>query len=392
MGGIRALATGIVVAIVGFFSSFPIFLAGVEAMGASAAQASSALMAGGLAMAVAGIVLALWTRTPASCAWSTPGAALLAGSGADAAGFSGAVGAFVVAGLLVVIAGFWRPLVRLAQSIPGPITLAMLAGVLLPICFAPFRALSEAPVVGCAILGTWFLVSRLSRLFAVPATVLVTLGLVIWWNGTLPLPDHVMTAPVWVTPSFSLQAVISLAIPLFIVTMATQNIPGVAVLKANGYTPNPGPMFATVGALSVITAPFGAIATNLAAITAAMCSDDDAHPDPAQRYWAAVWAGLFYAVFSVFAAVVTFVAAAAPPMAMAALAGVALLPVFINSMATAVTAPDTREAAMLTFVITASGLSLFGIGGAVWGLIAGSAVHLVQVWRQARSTSTDPTE
>lgn len=378
MGGIQAIATGIAVAIVGFFSSFPIFLAGVEAMGATPDQASSALMAGGLAMAAAGVILALWFKAPASCAWSTPGAALLAGSAADAKGFSGAVGAFLIAGALVVVAGFWKPLVRLAQSIPGPITLGMLAGVLLPICFAPFRALAEQPVVAGVTLATWFVVSRFSRLFAVPATVLATLALVIWWNGTLPLPDHVLTPPVWVTPTFSVAGLIGLALPLFIVTMATQNIPGVAVLKANGYTPPTGPMFVTVGAASILTAPFGAIATNLAAITAAMCSDENAHRDPAQRYWAAVWAGVFYALFSVFAAVVTFVAASAPPLAMASLAGVALLPVFINSATVALKDEDTREAAALTFVITASGLTLFGIGGAVWGLVAGCAVHLLK--------------
>ncbi|WP_349539656.1 benzoate/H(+) symporter BenE family transporter [Sagittula sp. NFXS13] len=382
MGGIQALATGFVVAIVGFFSSFPIFLAGVEAMGATAPQASSALMAGGVAMGLSGIVLALWFKAPASCAWSTPGAALLAGSAADAAGFSGAVGAFLIAGALVVVAGFWKPLVRLAQAIPGPITLAMLSGVLLPICFAPFRALAEAPVVGAVILLTWFGVSRVSRLFAVPATVLAAVALVIWWNGTLPMPDHILTPPVWVTPTFSLSALIGLALPLFIVTMATQNVPGVAVLKTNGYTPPTGKMFVTVGAASILTAPFGAIANNLAAITAAMCSDENAHPDKAQRYWAAVWAGLFYVLFSVFAAVVTFVAASAPPMTMSALAGVALLPVFMTSASAALKDEDTREAAALTFVLTASGLTLFGIGSAVWGLLLGSLVHMLNVWRR----------
>lgn len=382
MGGVSALSTGIVVAIVGFFSSFPIFLAGVEAMGATPAQASSALMAGGLAMAVSGIVLALWTRTPASCAWSTPGAALLAGSTAATEGFSGAVGAFLIAGVLVVIAGFWKPLVRLAQAIPGPITLAMLAGVLLPICFAPFRALAEAPVVGIVILSTWFAVSRVSRLFAVPATVLAALALVVWHNGTLPMPDHVLTPPVWVTPTFSLASLIGLAVPLFIVTMATQNIPGVAVLKANGFTPPPGPMFVTVGVASILTAPFGAIATNLAAITAALCSDENAHPVKEMRFWAAVWAGLFYALFSIFAALVTFVAASAPPMTMAALAGVALVPVFINSATAALKEDATREAAALTFVLTASGLSFLGIGSAVWGLLVGCLIHLLTLWKR----------
>ncbi|SPF79843.1 benzoate/H(+) symporter BenE family transporter [Pseudoprimorskyibacter insulae] len=371
MGGIQALATGIVVAIVGFFSSFPIFLAGVEAMGATEAQAASALMAGAIAMGVAGIGLALWRKIPASCAWSTPGAALLAASVPDQHGFAGAVGAFLVAGALVVLSGLWRPLVRLAQAVPGPITQAMLAGVLLPICLAPFRFLPETPVVALVILLTWFIVGRFSRLFAVPAAVLATLALTYLELGHIPVPDHALTAPVWVTPAISLSGLISLALPLFIVTMATQNMPGISVLKSNGYAPSTGPFFVTVGAISILSAPFGAIQTNLAAITAAMCAGDSAHPDKAQRYWAAVWAGILYVLFGIFAAVVTYVASQAPLHAMEILAGVALIGVFTNSAAAAWKEDATREAAALTFVITASGLTLWGIGGAVWGLLAG---------------------
>lgn len=377
MGGAQAFSTGLVVAIVGFFSSFPIFLAGVENMGATGPQAASALMAGALAMGVAGIALSLWYKVPASCAWSTPGAALLAASAPVAAGFSDAVGAFAIAGALTVLAGFWKPLVRLAQAVPGAITQGMLAGVLMPICFVPFRSVGDAPQVALPILLTWFVVSRLSRPFAVPAAVVTTLILVIWHNGTVPVPDHVLTRPVWITPSFSLSALISLAVPLFIVTMATQNMPGVSVLKSNGYTPPPGPLFASVGAISVLSAPFGAIQTNMAAITAAMCSDPSAHPDASQRYWAAVWSGMFYCVLGVFAALVTFVAAAAPPLAMACLAGVALFGVFMNSAAGALAPTDTREAAAITFLITASGLTVFGIGAAVWGLLAGGLVHVL---------------
>lgn len=375
MGGTQPLATGIVVAIVGFFSSFPIFLAGVNAMGASEAEAASALMAGAIAMAVGGIVLALWKKIPASCAWSTPGAALLAASAPDPAGFSGAVGAFVIAGALVMLAGIWRPLVRLAQAVPAPVTQAMLAGVLLPICFAPFQALGQEPVVAGVVLLTWFIVGRFSRLFAVPVTVLAVLGLVLWHNGgAIPLPDHLLTKPVWITPSFSLAGVIGLALPLFLVTMATQNIPGIAVLKANGFTPDTGPMFTSVGILSVLSAPFGAIQTNLAAITAAMCADEGAHRDKDQRYWAAVWAGLFYLMFGIFAAAVTYIAAAAPPLTMVSLAGVALFGVFTNSAAAAWRDESHREAAAITFVITASGLTLWGIGGAVWGLLVGCLI------------------
>lgn len=372
--------TGLVVAVVGFFSSFPIFLQGVLAMGATPAQASSALMAGAISMGLAGIVLSLWLKIPASVAWSTPGVAFLAVSAPDSAGFAGAVGAFVVAGVLSVIAGFWKPLARLAGSIPAPITMAMLSGVLLPICFVPFQALGEMPMVALPIMLTWYVVGRFSRLFAVPAAVAATLVLVVLHNGGgLPALDHMLTQPVFVMPVFSVSAALGLGLPLFIVTMATQNIPGVSVLRANNYHPPAGRMFATVGTFSILSAPFGAAATCVAAITAAMCCDENAHPDPAQRYMAAVWGGVFYCLFGVLAAFVTHVAGLAPPLAMATLAGVALFNVFAGSASAALKDDDTREAAALTFVATASGVSLFGLGGAVWGLAIGCIVHLVKL-------------
>lgn len=371
---------GLVVAVVGFFSSFPIFLQGVLAMGATPAQASSALMAGAVSMGLAGIVLSLWLKVPASVAWSTPGVAFLAVSAPDSAGFAGAVGAFVVAGVLSVIAGFWKPLARLAASIPAPITMAMLSGVLLPICFAPFQALGDMPQVALPIILTWYVVGRFSRLFAVPAAVVATLVLVAIHNGGgLPMPDQLLTQPVFVMPVFSLSAVLGLGVPLFIVTMATQNVPGVSVLKANNYHPPAGRMFATVGVFSILSAPFGAVATCVAAITAAMCCDETAHRDPAQRYMAAVWGGVFYCLFGVLAAAVTHIAGLAPSMAMASLAGVALFNVFAGSASAALKDERTREAAALTFVATASGVSIFGLGGAVWGLLIGCVVHLIKL-------------
>ncbi|SMX29675.1 Inner membrane protein YdcO [Pelagimonas phthalicica] len=370
--------TGLVVAIVGFFSSFPIFLAGVEAMGASPTQAASAVMAGSISMGLAAIVLSLRYRVPASVAWSTPGAAFLAVSAPDAAGFAGAVGAFIIAGVLGVISGFWKPLARLAAAIPAPITMAMLSGVLLSICLVPFKALPDAPMVALPIIVTWFIVGRFSRLFAVPAAVVTLFLLVLWHNSGLPQIDTVVTDPVFVWPVFSLSAALGLGVPLFIVTMATQNLPGVSVLRANGYEPPAGRLFATVGAFSVLSAPWGAASTCVAAITAAMCCDENAHPDKSQRYMAAVWAGVFYCVFGVFAAGVTNLAGLAPPLAMGVLAGVALFNVFANSAAAAISAEETREEAALTFVVTASGITLFGLGAAVWGLLIGCLVHVIK--------------
>ncbi|MCT4556665.1 MAG: benzoate/H(+) symporter BenE family transporter [Pelagimonas sp.] len=370
--------TGLVVAIVGFFSSFPIFLQGVTTMGANPDQAASALMAGAISRGLAGIVLALWQKMPISVAWSTPGVALLAVSAPDPAGFSAAIGAFVLAGGLTVLAGFWPALARLAKSIPAPITQAMLAGVLLAICLEPFRVLATAPQVALPILGVWFITSRFSRLFAVPAAVLMTLALIVLDNNGLTAPPQVLTAPVLTLPSFSFSALIGLGVPLFLVTMATQNVPGISVLRANGYEPPAGPMFASVGVFSLLSAPFGAAQTCLAAITAAMCSDETVHPDPAQRYMAAVWAGLFYCIFGLFAALVTHVAGLAPEGSVATLAGLALFSVFNGSATAALKDEETREASVLTFLITASGVTILGLGGAVWGLVLGCFVTWLQ--------------
>ncbi|MCH2093645.1 MAG: benzoate/H(+) symporter BenE family transporter [Rhodobacteraceae bacterium] len=376
--------TGLVVAIVGFFSSFPIFLAGVSAMGAEGDMAASALMSGAVSMGLAGLGLSLWFKIPASVAWSTPGVALLAISSPDPAGFPAAVGAFMFAGALTVVAGLWPPLGRLAHAIPTALTQAMLAGVLFSICIGPFRALQDAPQIALPLLLTWFLVGRFTRLMAVPATVVVAVALILIVNGgALSAPEHIVTRPVLVWPVLSWPALIGLGLPLFIVTMATQNIPGLSVLKANGYRPNTKSMFGTVGVFSILSAPFGAAATCVAAITAAMCTSDDAHPDPAQRYLAAVWAGVFYCLLGLFAGVMTHVASVAPDAVLPVLAGLALLPVFMASASEAWQDGTTREAAVITFLMTASGVTFLGLGAAVWGLIAGGGVHVVQRWRRA---------
>ncbi len=379
MPPIQTVSTGFVVAMVGFFSSFPIVLQGVSAVGAGPDQAASALMAAALAMGLAGIVLGLATRMPASVAWSTPGAALLAVTAPVEAGFAGAVAGFLVAGALTVVSGLWRPLGRLAAGIPAPLAQAMLGGVLLPLVIVPVRALAETPLVIAPILATWFILGRFSRLLAVPGAVAAAAVTVLAYGdmSAFAAPGWV-TRPVWVTPEFSLAAVLGIGLPLYVVTMATQNVPGLAVMRAHGYAPEPGPLLTAVGGFSVLSAPLGAPQTCLAAITAAMCADEDSHPDPAQRYWSAVMAGVFYCVLGVFAGAITAFAGLAPPMVMASVAGVALLSVFANATAAALGDADYREAAVITFVVTASGVTVFGLGGAVWGLVAGGVTQLVK--------------
>ena len=376
---LQNVTTGAMVAIVGVFSSFPIVLQGLTAVGASPEQAGAGLAAAAISMAIAGIVLAWWRREPVSCAWSTPAVALLAVSQPLADGFAGAVAAFIVAGGLITLAGLWPALARLVTSVPTALAQAMLAGVLAGLCMAPFRGLAEAPEVALPILLSWFVVGRVKRILAVPAAVLAAFGVTLWAHDfSLPMTGGWMSHPVWVSPVFSLEAILSLGVPLFVVTMATQNIPAVAVLRSFGYTPPPGPLLAGVGGISLLTAPFGNPATCLAAITASMCANADSHPDPSRRYWSAVMAGVFYSLFGFFAVAVTAVAALAPPMTLQVLAGVALLPVFASSASGALQAEQSREGAAVTFLVTASGITLWGLGAAVWGLVLGGIVLAVR--------------
>jgi benzoate membrane transport protein len=381
----QAFAAGLLAAFVGFASSFAVIIQGLTAVGASQAEAASGLMALSLSMGLCAIILSLRSRQPISIAWSTPGAALLAATAMPVGGFATAVGAFLVCGLLIVIAGLWKPLGRAVAAIPGPLANAMLAGVLLGLCLAPIKAVAqtETSVAGLVIIVTWAIVARVRRLYAVPAAVLVTVVIIAVTADVSQLqPDVLWPQPVLVMPHFSLAGLIGIALPLFIVTMASQNIPGIAVLNVNGYRPDPGPLFSVTGIFSLAAAPFGGHAVNLAAITAALCAGVDAHPDPARRYWAAATSGIFYILFGLGAGAATAFISAAPPILIQAVAGLALFGAFGSSLLGAVTDPQDREAAIITFVVTASGLSFFGISGAFWGLLAGGAVYALTHWRR----------
>jgi benzoate membrane transport protein len=340
-------------------------------------------MAVSIAMGLCGILLSLRTRLPISIAWSTPGAALLATSGVVAGGFAAAVGAFLVTGALIVAAGMSRPLGRWVAAIPPPLASAMLAGVLLNLCLAPARAVAQSPAMGLAIVLAWAVMARFNRLLAVPAAVLVA-GILIASSSALPadLASALVPHPVFSVPVFSVQAVIGIAIPLFIVTMASQNIPGMAVLSVNGYAPRPGPLFRWTGLFTMLAAPFGGHAVNLAAITAALCAGPDAHPDPAKRYWAASITGAVYVVFGLLAGAATAFIGAAPPVLIEAVAGLALLGAFGSALMGAVGVPEHREAATITFLVSGSGLTFLGIGGAFWGLLAGGALYAAGRWRK----------
>lgn len=367
-----AFIAGVLSAFVGFAASFAIVVQGLTAAGASPGQAASGLMALSVAMGLGGIILSLKSRLPISVAWSTPGAALLATTGAPEGGFEAAVGAFLVTSVLIILAGLWKPLGRWVTAITASIANAMLAGVLLYFCLQPAQAVAEEPWLALPVIAAWVIMLRLNKLYAVPAALAVmVLAILLSGRGSVADDAELWIAPVLIVPAFDLSTIVGVALPLFLVTMASQNIPGIAVLNANGYSPPAGPMFTSTGVLSLLSAPFGGHGVNLAAITAAMCAGEDAHPNPAKRYWSAIVGGACYIVYGLLAGLVTALIAGSPTVLINAVAGLALIGTFAAALSGAVAEPQDREAAAVTFIVTASGLSYLGIGSAFWGLAAG---------------------
>ncbi|AEQ52449.1 Benzoate transport protein [Pelagibacterium halotolerans B2] len=370
----------------GFASSFAIVLQGFDAAGATQAQAASGLFALCLGMALVGIAMSYITKMPLSIAWSTPGAALLITTGAVQGGFPAAVGAFIVAAILVVIAGFWRPFGRAVAAIPMPLASAMLAGILFNLCLAPVRAVAELPTLALPIIVVWAVCLRFARIWAVPAAVAVSAAMI---AISTELPADILTgalpAPVLVVPTLNLDAIIGIALPLFVVTMASQNIPGLAVLRSNGYQPDVKPIFVSTGLVSAIGALLGGQLINLAAITAALCAGPEAHPDRTRRYVAAMTAGFAYVLFALGAGIAAAFISAAPPILIEAVAGLALIGALANALVGSVANEEFRLPAVLTFVTAASGLTLFGVGAAFWGLIVGGALHVLLKTKKAAS-------
>lgn len=372
---VQAMVQGLIVSLVGYASSVAIVIAGLQAVGASTAEIASGLLFLGIAKGIAAIGLSWQSRMPISVAWTTPGLALLATSGSVEGGFPAAVGAFIVTGVLIVLAGYWPVLGRLVASIPKPIASAMLAGVILKLCMAPFVALKSDMIPALAIITTWLVLTRFARLYAVPAAVVVALIAITLKGQGGAAVSFTLPSPLWVTPTFSLPAMISLALPLFVVTMASQNITGLAVLHSFGYRHDPRLGLGATGLLSALTAPFCAPTINYAAITAALCAGPDAHPDPARRYVAAIFSGLGYVLLAGLAAIAAEFITRASPLLIEATAGLALAAAFGGAMLGAVADEKDRLPALLTFFITASGFTLGGIGGAFWGLAAGWIAH-----------------
>jgi benzoate membrane transport protein len=386
---LSAFTAGFVAVLVGFTSSVAIVFQAATALGATPEQIASWMWALGLGMGLCSLLPSLLWKQPVMVAWSTPGAAVLA-TAAASGGFTlaQAVGAFLVCAALITLFGVTGWFEKLMDRIPMPIASALLAGVLARFGLDAFVALKSAFVLVLLMLVAYLVGRRWWPRFAVPGVLLVGTA----WaalHGQLQLAgvQWSLTMPQFVAPQFTLSAVVSLALPLFVVTMASQNLPGVAAIRAAGYPMPISKIITLTGVATLLLAPFGAFALNLSAITAAICMGREAHEDPARRYIAAASCGLIYCVIGLFGAAVTGVLTAFPRELVVAIAGLALLGSIGGGLAVALKDDTHREAALITFLVTLSGLSLWGIGSAFWGVVAGALALFVQQWRPARTAA-----
>ncbi|MBX8520867.1 benzoate/H(+) symporter BenE family transporter [Pseudomonas cichorii] len=366
-----AVVAGFIAMMTGCTSSLVLMLQAGQTAGLSTGQMSSWLLSMFIGMAVCSIGLSLRYRTPISVAWSTPGAALLITT-LGGVGYPEAIGAFITCSILVIICGMTGSFERLVKRLPASLAAALLAGILFKIGSDIFIAVQHRTGLVLAMFFTYLLIKRISPRYSVLAALVVgiaaasLLGLLNFNDVTLEV-----ATPVWTTPSFSLAATISISIPLFVVAMTSQNMPGIAVLRADGYHTPSSPLITATGITSLLTAPLGCHGLNLAAISAAICTSPNAHEDKSKRYTAAVWCGVFYGVAGIFGATLAALFAAFPKELVLSIAALALFGSLINGLTVAMNEPREREAALITFMVTASGLTLFSIGSALWGIVAG---------------------
>ncbi|WP_211319367.1 benzoate/H(+) symporter BenE family transporter [Quadrisphaera granulorum] len=384
------MTAGVVGGVAGYASSFTVVLTGLAAVGATPAQAASGLVVMCALQGVLAITVSWRTRMPISFAWSTPGAAVLIAAAASGVTWPEAIGAFLLCGALVVLTGAWPALSRLVTRLPAPLSGALLAGVLLPLCLSPVTAVAREPLAGGVVVLVWLVLRRLAAAWAVPAALVVALALTLTVEGGSggAGADGLGWTPVleWTTPQFDPLVLLSIGVPLYLVTMAGQNLPGIAVLRGVGY-PDPPARAGLIGsgAGTIVGAPFGVHALNLAALSAAMMAGPDVHPDPRRRWPAAVTGGVAYLGLALVSTAAAALVSSAPPLLVQAVAGLALLGAFLGGLASAVQdgqPVEHRTAAVLAFLVVASGVSVAGIGSAVWGLLAGG---LCYAWLRPRT-------
>jgi benzoate membrane transport protein len=376
-GDIKApLLAGTVASVTGTAASIGVVLSALQALGATNSQTATAIFVMLIAYGVLSIALSWRYKMPISIVWSTPGAALLVASGTLGLGFSNAVGAFVVAGALLAITGLWPALGRLVSSIPKPIASAMLAGVIFPFCVAPFQSLGEYAALIVPALIIWLILYRFATVWAAPAAI-ATAFVLISLQLDVALPSASLLPQLEpIQPTFSWLTVIGVAIPLYLVTMASQNIPGFAIMKSFGYEVPSRPALVTTGVATMLGSLFGGFALNLAAITAALNANEYAHKNPNRRWLASVFGGVLYILLAFAVAPIVAYVLAVPRVLILALAGIALFGTILNAMASAVEEVNLRLPAIITFLVGASGLAIFGIGPGFWALTAGVIVWI----------------
>ncbi|QQP98755.1 benzoate/H(+) symporter BenE family transporter [Lysobacter enzymogenes] len=388
---LSAVVAGFVAVLVGFTSSAAIVFSAAKAAGADQAEIASWMWALGLGMGLTCIGLSLRYKVPVVTAWSTPGAAMLI-TGAAGVPLAEAIGAFAIAAALTVALGFSGWLERALARLPASLAAGMLAGVLLRFGLNVFTSMQSSFALVFAMLLCFLLARRWLPRYAVLIALAAGIAVAAAQGGLhLDKLELALAVPVWTTPQFSLAATVGVAIPLFVVTMASQNVPGIAILRAHGYRDTPvSPLVGWTGLATLALAPFGAYSLCLAAITAAICMGEDAHEDPRRRYMAAVAAGVFYLITGVFGATVAAAFAAFPQALVMAIAGIALLATIGNGLAAALHDPGEREPALITFLVTASGFTAWQIGSVFWGMVAGVLATAVLRWRRPKPAATDP--
>lgn len=376
---------GTVASITGTAASAGLVLAALTSLGATKSQTTSAIVVLLFFYGLLSILLSTKYKMPISVVWSTPGAALLISSGTLGLPFSDAVGAFAVAAVLLLLTGLWPALGDLVTSIPKPIASAMLAGVIFNFCIAPFKSAAQFPAIVLTALLVWLILYKYATLWATPAAMVIVFTLTALDLGITVPADQILPTIEFVMPTFDIGAILSIGIPLYLVTMASQNIPGIAIMKSFGYEVPFKPVMVATGGSAIIAALFGGFSMNLAAITAALNANDHAHPDVKRRWLASVYGGYVYLLIALLAGVTVAFVLQAPRDLVLAAAGIALLGTIINALSSAMEVTELRMPAMVTFLVTASGLSAFGIGSAFWALIAGLVVW---AWLKRKRSSS----
>ena len=375
------LLAGFVAVLVGYASSAAIIWQAAEAAGANAQQISGWMTALGLAMGLSTLLLTLWRKVPILTAWSTPGAALLVG-GLQGTTLNDAVGIFIFANALIVLCGLTGWFARLMRLIPHSLAAAMLAGILLRFGLQAFSTLEEQLLLCASMLLGWLLFKAFAPRYAVVAALVVgTIVAVLKGDVVTHSLRMSVVIPQFIAPHFSVTQLLSVGVPFFLVTMASQNAPGLATLQASGYQVPISSLIVISGAFGLLLAPFGVYSVCIAAITAAICQSPEAHPDPQKRWLASVTAGIFYLIAGVFGGSITALMAALPSVWIQMLAGLALLGTLGGSLFQSLQSPHERDAALVTFLVTASGITLAGIGSAFWGLVIGGISFMLLSWR-----------